>query len=352
MEGLTRRDVIAGIGAVAGAGAGAGAARAQPTPLSGVNLDLDKAKAEGKVVLYTSLDTRIVDSIIAPFKTRFGIDVSYFRGGSNDVTGKVLAEADADRLQVDVVDASDMASFHLFKQRKLLRAYRVAGADLVDASLRDPDNTWIANRLTQAIIQYNTKELGAAGASLSWKDLAKPEYRNRLGYFSSSNGDGAPRLYALAEGFGWDLLKSFATNRPLRVVSPQLLTQVLESGERAIGFAQNDNIAVRSKTQGRPTGYVFPKEGVPSEPGGIGLIAKSARPTAGALFLEWWMGKEGQTLMAKGAKYSTRSDIPPPDGTPPLSSYKLLHIDYVKYARERPKILDQMAATFGGDWGN
>lgn len=352
MTGISRRGVVAGIGAVAGAGLSRDVARAQPTPLPGVNLDLDKAKAEGKVVLYTSLDTRIVDSIIAPFKARFGIDVSYFRGGSNDVTGKVLAEADADRLLVDVVDASDMASFHIFKQRKLLRAYRVAGADLVAASLRDPDNTWIANRLTQAIIQYNAKELGSAGTSLTWKDLTKPEFRNRLGYFSSSNGDGAPRLYALAEGFGWDLLKAYASSRPLRVVTPQVLTQVLESGERAIGFAQNDNIAVRSKKQGKPTDYVFPKEGVPSEPGGIGLIAKSARPTAAALFLEWWMGKEGQTLMAKGAKYATRSDIAPPDGTPPLSSLKLLHIDYVKYSRERPKILGQMASTFGGDWGD
>lgn len=348
MPAITRRAALAGLGSVAAASSAFG----QATTIPGAKVDIDKAKAEGKVVLYTSLDTRIVDSIIAPFKAAFGIDVQYFRGGSNDVTGKVLAEADAGQLQVDVVDASDIASFHIFKERKLLRSHRVAGADLVDASLRDPDDMWIANRLTQAIIQYNAKELGSAGSSLSWKDLAKPEYRNRLGFFSSSNGDGAPRLYGLAEGFGWDLLKAYAASRPLRVVTPQVLTQVLESGERGIGFCQNDNIAVRSKAQGKPTDYVFPKEGVPSEPGGIGLIAKSARPAAGALFLEWWMSKEGQTLMAKGAKYASRRDIDPPEGTPPLASLKLIHIDYVKYARDRPKILDRMTEIFGGDWGN
>ena len=59
-------------------------------PTQASEIDLDKAKAEGKVVLYTSLDTQIVDAINAAFKQKYGIDVQYFRGGSSDVTSKVL----------------------------------------------------------------------------------------------------------------------------------------------------------------------------------------------------------------------------------------------------------------------
>ena len=82
-------------------------------------IDIARAKAEGKVMLYTSLDTQIVDAINIAFKARYGIEVQYFRGGSADVTSKVLAEADAGRPQADMVDASDLAALLLMKDRVL-----------------------------------------------------------------------------------------------------------------------------------------------------------------------------------------------------------------------------------------
>ena len=118
MPRLSRRRVLGGLAATAPAsliphralGQGAG-------PSSQAEIDLAKAKAEGKVMLYTSLDTKIVDAVIKPFNDKYGIDVQYYRGGSNDVTSKVLAEADAGRLQVDVVDASDLAAILGKKKR-------------------------------------------------------------------------------------------------------------------------------------------------------------------------------------------------------------------------------------------
>ena len=93
-------------------------------PTEAGQIDVEKAKAEGKVILYTSLDTKIVDSIIASFTEKYGIKVEYYRGGSADVTSKVLAEADAGRLQADIVDASDVAALMLMKERGILKPYR------------------------------------------------------------------------------------------------------------------------------------------------------------------------------------------------------------------------------------
>jgi iron(III) transport system substrate-binding protein len=174
----------------------------------------------------------------------------------------------------------------------------------------------------------------------------------RTVFFSSPNGDGAPRIYTLAKHLGWDLVKDLAATKPLRVQTPQLVTQVLERGERGAGFLQNDNIAWRSKLEGKPTDYVFPAEGVPTEIGACGLLKASTRPHAAALFYEWWMGKEGQELLVAGGKYSSRSDIDPPTGMTPLTKLKLLTLDYTEFKRDRPKILDQLAAVFGGEWGN
>jgi iron(III) transport system substrate-binding protein len=320
-------------------------------PAEASQIDVDKAKAEGKVVLYTSLDTQIVDAITAGFKQQWGLDVQYFRGGASDVTAKVLAEADAGRPQADMVDASDLAALLLMKERGLLKPFRSAAVPAVAGELRDPDGTWITDRLTQAVIQFNSKEFGA-DPPRSWADLGKPAMQGRLVYFSSANGDGAPRLYTLAKHLGWDLVKAMAARKPLRVQTPQVITQVLERGERGVGFLQNDNIAWRSKLQGKPTDYVFPAEGVPTEIGACGLLKSAQRPHAAALFYEWWMGTEGQAILVKGGKYSSRTDVAPPEGSTPLSNLKLLTLDYAEYKRDKGKILDEMTSIFGGEWGN
>ena len=348
MNDVARRVVLQGL---AGSAVALASARAAETAMaSPADIDLARAKAEGKVVLYTSLDTKIVDAINGAFTAKYGIPVEYFRGGSADVTSKVLAEADASRIQADLVDASDLAALLVMKDRGLLKPFRSAAAAKIDAQLRDPGGNWIADRLTQCVIQYNTKEFGAKPPA-HWADLTQPAYRGRLAYFSSANGDGAPRLYTLAKAFGWDLLKAYAANQPLRVQTPQLITQVLESGERGAAFLTNDNIAWRSKQQGRPTDYVFPTEGVPTEPGAFGLLKASTRPNAAMLFYEWWMGPEGQEILVKGGKYSPRSDIAPPEGSPPLATLKLITLDYQEYKHDRTKILQRMTDILGGEWG-
>jgi iron(III) transport system substrate-binding protein len=104
--------------------------------------------------------------------------------------------------------------------------------------------------------------------------------------------------------------------------------------------------------QGKPTDYVFPAEGVPTELGACALLARSSRPHAAALFFEWWMSPQGQAILVKGGKYSSRTDVAPPTGCPPLSTLKLLTLGPAEYKANRTKILDQMTAIFGGEWGS
>lgn len=353
---LTRRTLLRHTGVAAGASIGLARlfdlSPAAPVLLAqpATGADPAKAKREGTVMFYTSLDTQILDTIIKPFQDRYGIKVQYYRGGPADVSSKVLAEADAGRVQADIMDASDVGAFIAMKKRGLLRPYDSPAAKTVAANLRDPDHYWVADRLTQAVIQWNTRVIGG-GPPLHWKDLTGAAYSGKLTFYSSSNGDGAPRLYALAVAFGWGLLEAYAASKPLRVNTPQLLTQLLENGERVAGFAQNDNIAWRSKLQGKPTAYAFPPEGVPTELGAVGLLKDTAHPNAAMLFYDWWMGEAGQKILVDGGKYSSRSDLAPPKGSPPLKQLRLLVLDYERYQAERTDILARMTKVFGGEWG-
>ncbi len=350
MKKLPRRSVLKGIATASILLAGR-RSWAAGGPTSASEVDIAKAKTEGKVTLYTSLDTKIVDAIIGPFKDKYGIAVEYFRAGSTDVTSKVLAEADAGHVQADMVDASDVAALLLMKERGLLLEKKSEASSVISPDLQDPDGTWMADRLTQGVIQYNVNEFGGDKAPKTWEDLTKPAFKGRLTFFSAASGDGAPRLYTMAKHLGWELLEALAANQPIRVASPQLVTQVLESGERGAAFATNDNIAWRSKQDHKPTDYLYPPEGVPTEPGAVGLVKGSASPNAAFLFHEYWMGKEAQELLVQGGKYSSRTDLAPPTGSVPLDKIKLLTLDYAEYKAKREDILQHMTDVFGGEWG-
>jgi hypothetical protein len=63
------------------------------------------------------------------------------------------------------------------------------------------------------------------------------------------------------------------------------------------------------------------------------------------------MGKEAQTLLVDGGKYSSRLDVNPPKGSTPLNQIKLATLDYAEYKRDRQDILQRMTRIFGGEWG-
>ncbi|HMR31072.1 MAG TPA: extracellular solute-binding protein [Geminicoccaceae bacterium] len=344
----SRRSILGGMaaGATALAVGMPSGARAHPT-----NVDVAKAKAEGMLTLYFSLDQKIASAIMKAFQEKYGIEVEYFRAGPADLAAKIFAEADVSAVVPDMLDISDLSAIAAMKERGLLMAHRSPVADSVPGNLRDPDEMWIADRLSQSVLQYSTREFNESTRPNTWADVAKPAYKNRVAIGVSPNGDGAWKLYLLAELLGWDYLKRLADSNVLRVATPQLMTQVVESGERGIGLAINDNIAWRSKADGKPTDYLYPAEGVPAEAGACCLMAGSKHPNAAALFYDWWMGDEGQALLVAGGKYSSRTSLPPPAGMQSLAGLKLMSIDPQKFRRERTEILQKMSDIFGGEWG-
>ena len=64
------------------------------------------------------------------------------------------------------------------------------------------------------------------------------------------------------------------------------------------------------------------------------------------------MSPQAQAILVEGGKYSSRTDVAPPTGSTPLSKLKLLTLDPVEYKKDRARILDQMTAIFGGEWGS
>jgi len=106
--------------------------------------------------------------------------------------------------------------------------------------------------------------------------------------------------------------------------SVQQMEQMIETGEVPVAIFHNDNLVGRVPRDGaKPVQIVFPKEGLPTEPGGMGFMKNAAHPHAGRLLIDWWLGDEGQKANVAGYKYSPRPDMAPPNLCPPLKELKL-----------------------------
>ncbi len=216
--------------------------------------------------------------------------------------------------------------------------------DAVAGNLRDPDGTWITDRLTQAVIQFNTKEFGSAPPK-TWADLGKAGMNGRLVYFSSANGDGAPRIYTLAKHLGWDVVKSDGGDQAAAGADARRSSPRFSSAASAVRASCRTTTSpgARSCRASRPTMCFRPKAcRQRSAPAGC-LRARRGRTPRRSTTNGGWVRK-ARRILVKGGKYSSRTDVAPPQGSTPLSKLKLLTLDYAEYKRDKTKILDRMAS--------
>src|SRR6267142_3691497 len=105
---------------------------------------IEAAKKEGKVVWYTTL---IVNQAIRPLKDAFekkypGIELQYARADESPTAAKLLAEAQAGRVQADVFDG--ISSMVPLKRAGIVAPFVPAVAAQYPAETKDKDGTWIA----------------------------------------------------------------------------------------------------------------------------------------------------------------------------------------------------------------
>lgn len=312
--------------------------------------DIEAAKGEGTVMVYTSIDTKALEAINAAFTEKYGIDVKYFRGDSQDTISRLFNESRAQSVQADVIETSDTTGIMFLKDEDVTRAYESPEIAHIPAEFKDPDHHWVFTRLTLGVLAYNAAAMSSPPTS--WAELADGPLSESLAYFSDSQGSGAARLWTLAEHLGWDTLEAWADNSPLRVETPQLLRQTIERGERDVGIAQNDNHALSSKLESGTTDLAIPSEGVPLEPAAMAVVADAPHPNAALLYYDFWLSEEGmQILVDVGKKYVARSGMPDPEGAQPLSEITLMTPDYRTYMDGRDETLARFRDIFGGEWG-
>lgn len=311
---------------------------------------LEAARREGKVVWYTSLALTSSEKVAKLFEAAYpGVKVEVHRTGSQRVLQRMMQELQANIKNVDVVHTSDAGHFVLLKEKQLLARYTPAGVDAFPPGFKDRDGFHYGLRATVNAIAYNTKQVTAAEAPRTWKDLLDPKWRGRLvtahpGY----SGVIATHVLALVHLHGWDYFKALAQNKPMLVQSAVDPSGIVASGERAVAVDGGDYTFYQVKKKGNPIEIVYPKEGVPLVVSPSAITSFAPHPNAARLFTDFIFSREVQQVLADSeGLYTGHPQVKYPTDKPRLQDLKLLQVDAEELEKRNEEIMARFVEFFG-----
>ncbi|MCZ7385583.1 MAG: extracellular solute-binding protein [Candidatus Methanoperedens sp.] len=300
---------------------------------AGQNWDaiLNEAKKEGMVVVYnTAWTSQVRVALSQAFKEKYGINLEFspFSRGA-ELVAKVQAEQRSGLFLADFFGAGGGTLLTSLKPTGYLGSMEplLVLSEVTDGKYwrdgkfpyLDKDKTAVGMLASvQRNIIYNTN-LIKKGEITTYKDLLKPQYRGKITVNDPTvSGSGKEVFLHLSLNI-WNVeeAKAYLTQllKQQEAVVERDNRQHVESvarGKYAIGLGPNpDNLAEFIKN-GAPIDAVVLKEGVyvSGAAGCIGAPTKLAHPNAARIFINWLLGKEGQTVFANSfGNPSMRSDV-------------------------------------------
>lgn len=277
------------------------------------------AKTEGKVVMYTSIPSFILDAWKEQFNKAYpGVELEFFRSGTGKVVARVEAESRAGQIQGDLLWVADAAIFPELVKKDLLAAYRSPEWDKVKFG-KERDGHFIMGRVLVGAIFANTNTNKATPTS--WNDLTKPEYKDQVAIPSPLvSGSMAVIVGTMVHDkrYGWDYFRKLKNNGALVLQDVPDTARAAASGERALGVSLT-MYKFQPELAASPVKIVYPDDGSVLMPSPFGIFKSAPHPAAARLLERFLLSTEAQQVLADHGIYAARSDVPPPKGMPPLA---------------------------------
>jgi iron(III) transport system substrate-binding protein len=306
---------------------------------------LAAAKQEGKVLIYGSMESGIMDEVQKAFTRKYGIAAEYYRAASNKTLDRVLTEARAGRVQGDVV-VTNRGPMLLLRNEKIFARYVSPEAKNYPDDLKDREGYLSPiYRMGVIGILYNTKRVKPGEAPKSLQDLALPRWRGKWAMPDPSRHfTTGVWLFNFGKLYGSDaaaMVNKLAEAKPILVESFIPSVQKVISGEADAGITYLKYVHVFGK-DGAPLDYVR-LPALLADGQQIGIPAGAPHPNAARLFEDFFLSREGMELLASEGEFVSARGLYPP--IKDAQSIKALPMDEPG-RREYRKWAEQMRRLF------
>ncbi|MEO5845598.1 MAG: extracellular solute-binding protein [Caldimonas sp.] len=256
------------------------------------------AKKEGALTLYTTIAEKDLPTLIKPFESKYGIKVNVWRAGTDKVLQRTLAEAAANRHEVDAIHFGSPEMEALSREKILQPVASAVYRDLQPGSV-PAHREWAATLLSVWVQAYNTNLVKKADLPKTYRDLLDPKWKGKLG-IESKNQDWFASVVEV-EGGGDKGLKFFQDLVAKNGVSPRtghtLLTNMVVSGEVPLALTVYNYMPEQAKKKGAPIDW-FALEPAIARSNAIGVARRAPHPAAAILFHEYMLTDAQQHMIA------------------------------------------------------
>jgi iron(III) transport system substrate-binding protein len=256
---------------------------------------VDGAKKEGEISIYYAHP--IVKNMADAFGQKYGIKVKLWRGGSEAIMQRIMAEARAGRHDVDVF-LSTSADTEASVREKLLQEVRSPFHQDLVAGAVPGHRQWAAFNLDVFTASYNTKLVKKEDLPRTYQDLLDPKWKGKLAVEANDHVWWGALSAELGEDATRKLFDNIiATNGMSVRKGHSLLAGLVASGEVPLALTVYSWNPEQLKRKGAPVeGLYLPP--LFAYPAAVGMMNRSPSPNAAVLFYDFVLS-EGQKLMAE-----------------------------------------------------
>ena len=302
---------------------------------------VEGAKKEREIVWYTTTSLETSKTIVDQFQKKYPfVNVVLYRTGVAPLISRVLLEARAGKYDWDVVSGGGEL-FSPVMEKGLIAQYRSPETKMIDEDMVDKQGYWAAYTVTTFVLGFNTKMVKRQDIPKTYEALLDPKWKGQKIGVDTSAGI----LHALAPVWGKEKAISYfrqlATQDPVTKDSTSLMVQLLSAGELplAVGSAHLYELFSR---KGAPVDWI------PLEPAVVRVVptmlgARARHSSAGKLFYDYLISREGQEIIKSFNRVPVRKDVLP---EPPrlLRGYKrvMMYPELYKNLPEMQKIYNDI----------
>lgn len=283
-----------------------------------------EGKKEGWVVIYSTLGSDTRDFLTRAFKDKYGVSLEFISGRGAEVAQKIFTERKAGIYNADIWLGGVGSAITLLKPQQVFDRLEPA---LILPEVADP-KMWVGgelefvdkDRTMMAHLSYVVPPL-AINTNLvkpddikSHRDLLQPRWKGKMVMQDpTSAGTGISWFSVVSAQLGYDFMRELAKQEPVIIGDRRLQLEWVAQGKYPVAVAPQSDTVGMFKREGAPVSHLILIDGtyVAAGSGFIVLVNKAAHPNAAKLFVNWFLGREAQTLYSKSNLLpSSRLDVP------------------------------------------
>ena len=256
---------------------------------------LEGARKEGRLSLYTSLNTKDSGPITEAFEKATGVKVLLWRSSSEKVLQRAVTEARSGRFAFDVLETNGPEMEALYREKLLAEFYSPHFKDLPAAAF-PKHRHYVADRFNFFTIGYNTNLIKPAEVPNSYEDLVHPRYAGKVGIEAGDTDWFGAIVKHMGEDKGLAFFRKLAESKPQIRSGHTLMAELVSSGELPLAATIYNHNIERLAVRGAPVKW---KALTPTfaRPNAVGVVPRAPHPHAALLFADFMLSAQGQQLL-------------------------------------------------------